>query len=87
MYVRYVRYVRKAIMTLSATALRSKLYKVLDEILETGIPVVIERKGKKLKIVPADPLPTPRKLKAHPDYILTDPDELVHIDWSDTWTP
>jgi len=74
-------------MTLSATALRSQLYRVLDEILETGIPVIIERKGKKLKIVPAETPMIPGKLKVHPDYIMTDPDQLVHIDWSDTWTP
>ncbi|MGA1865411.1 MAG: type II toxin-antitoxin system Phd/YefM family antitoxin [bacterium] len=36
---------------ISLTSLRNKLFKVVDEIIETGIPVEIERKGHKLKIV------------------------------------
>jgi hypothetical protein len=33
------------------TALRSNLFKIVDEIIETGNPVVLERKGYRLKIV------------------------------------
>ena len=37
--------------SISLTALRSQLFKIVDRIIETGMPVEIERKGHKLKIV------------------------------------
>ena len=36
---------------ISLTALRSQLFKIVDRVIETGMPVEIERKGHKLKIV------------------------------------
>jgi PHD/YefM family antitoxin component YafN of YafNO toxin-antitoxin module len=36
---------------ISLTALRSQLFKIVDRVIETGIPVEIERRGHKLKIV------------------------------------
>jgi hypothetical protein len=42
-------------VTLTASKLRENIYRILDEILETGIPVEIERKGRILRIVPAQP--------------------------------
>jgi len=39
-------------MAMSASELRQNIYNLLDEVLETGIPLEIERKGKKLRIVP-----------------------------------
>ena len=38
--------------TMSLTSLRENLYQVVDRVLKTGIGVEIERKGKKLLIVP-----------------------------------
>lgn len=74
-------------MTLSATALRANLYKVLDEVLATGVPVEIKRKGRNLKIVPEETKPVAGKLKVRPEFIRGNPDDLVHMDWSDTWNP
>ena len=76
-------------MTLTAPELRENIYKILDEVLETGIPVEIERKGRILKIVPDQP---PKKskldlLEEHPKALLCDPEDLVHLDWSDHWKP
>ena len=42
-------------MALTATELRKNIYKLLDEILETGNPLEIERKGKRLRIFPDEP--------------------------------
>lgn len=39
---------------LTLTALRQRLFQVADEVLESGIPVEIERNGKKLLLVPQD---------------------------------
>lgn len=74
-------------MSLSATTLRSRLYEVLDEVLRTGEPVEIERKGRKLLIVAEPAGPGLKALEPRPGYVLGDPDDLVHLDWSDQWKP
>ena len=42
-------------MAVSATQLRQNIYAILDEALSTGKPVEIERKGKRLRLVPEPP--------------------------------
>ncbi len=41
-------------MTVNPTELRANLHQLLDEVLETGVPLEIERNGRRLRIV-ADP--------------------------------
>jgi hypothetical protein len=36
----------------TASRLRENVYRILDEVLETGVPVEIERRGKILRIGP-----------------------------------
>jgi len=43
---------RIAMKTITVTELRGNIYKLLDEVLNTGIPIEIKKGGKKLKIVP-----------------------------------
>lgn len=73
-------------MRLTASRLRQDIYRILDRVLETGVPVEIERHGEILKIVPPEDR---SKLDSLPerDYLAVDPDELVHVDWSETWQP
>jgi hypothetical protein len=52
-----------------------------------GIPVEIERNGKLLKSIAAEPVDKLRNLKPYPDYLGCDPEEIVHLDWSDEWKP
>ena len=40
---------------LSPTLLRANLYRLLDEVLETGVPIEIDRGGRRLRIVPVEP--------------------------------
>ena len=40
--------------TYSITALRADLYRLLDRVLETGMPIEVERNGRRLRIAPAD---------------------------------
>lgn len=77
-------------MSMTATELRSRLYRVLDQVLETGEPVEILRKGRRVRISAAEetaPADLLQRLEPHPDFVSGDPDDLVHMDWSDTWRP
>ncbi len=74
-------------MRFSATKLRANLYKVLDNVLKTGVPVEINRGGKILRIVPVKPKEKLDNLKPHPDYLAAEPESLVHLDWSKEWRP
>ena len=73
-------------MKVTASKLRQDIYRILDQILETGVPVEIERKGRVLKIVPVTPPSKLGNLVAR-DCIPGDPEELVQIDWSTEWRP
>ena len=76
-------------MKITASRLRANIYQVLDQVLETGVPIQIERRGRRLKIVPADEPPRSKldRLDPHPDAIVGDPQDLVHLDWSSGWKP
>jgi len=76
-------------MTLTASKLRQNIYRILDQVAETGVPVEIVRRRRRLKIVPAEGH-APRKidrLKARPKALIGDPQRLVHMDWSKEWRP
>ncbi len=63
---------------MSLTALRNQLFKVVDEVIKTGIPAEIERNGHKVKIVLEEKKSKLDNLKAH-DCIIGDPDDLVDL--------
>jgi hypothetical protein len=71
---------------LTASALRADVYRVLDEVLETGQPVQIDRRGKRIVIAAAEPRSRLERLEPH-DVIVGDPEDLVHLDWSHEWKP
>jgi hypothetical protein len=73
-------------MAMKPSSLRENLYRVLDQVLETGMPIEIERRGKIVKITPAEPRSKLANLKPRP-YLLSDPEELVEMDWSGEWRP
>ena len=73
-------------MAIKASALRENIYRLLDEVLETGVPIEIERRGKILRIAATEPRSKLDNLRPRP-YLLTDPEELVHLDWSEEWRP
>lgn len=72
-------------MIYTATKLRQNLYNILDQVIDKGIPVEIERKGVKLKIIPESPGSIWDRLEPH-DVIIGDPEDLVSLDWSDEWS-
>jgi prevent-host-death family protein len=71
-------------MIISTSALRQNLYKLLDKVLETGVPLEIKRRGKIIKILPPDETDKLSNLKKR-NILNCDPEELVHIDWSSEW--
>jgi len=73
-------------MKLTASKLRENIYRILDQVLKTGKPVVIKRKGRILKIVSQEGLSKTSRLMRR-DIIRVPAQELVHIDWSEEWKP
>ncbi len=73
-------------MTVSSTKLRENIYALLDEVLATGTPLEVERKGRKLLIIPQAPASKLQRLQAR-NTIKGSPEEIVHMDWSKDWKP
>jgi hypothetical protein len=72
---------------LTASRLRADVYRVLDRVIETGVPAEVERRGRLLRIVPVEPVERLKRLPVRPDFIKGDPEALVHLDWSHEWRP
>lgn len=66
---------------ITPTELRANLYNLLDEVLATGIPLEINRGGKRLRISPVEEPDKLKNLVQRPGVINGDPEELVTIDW------
>jgi len=67
--------------TITVTELRGNIYKLLDEVLNTGIPLEINKGGKRLKIIPAGKSNKLQNLVSRPNVIRGNPDDLVDISW------
>lgn len=64
--------------TMSITSLSAQLYEVVDKVIETGLPVEIERNGHKVRIVVEEKKRKLANLSYH-DCIVGDPEELVGL--------
>jgi prevent-host-death family protein len=69
----------------TASQLRQNVYSILDETLETGVPVEIVRKGRVLRIVPDQKPSKLARLKKRA-CIVGDPDSIVHMNWLKEWS-
>jgi antitoxin (DNA-binding transcriptional repressor) of toxin-antitoxin stability system len=72
---------------LNASRLRADIYRVLDRVIETGIPIEVERRGRIVRIVPQKPTTKLERLVRRPRFYKCNPDEIVHVDWSKQWRP
>jgi hypothetical protein len=63
---------------LSLTELRKHLFKHVDEVIDTGVPIEIKRNGHILKIVLGEEKRKIDNLRVH-DCIVGDPDELANL--------
>jgi len=71
---------------MTASALRRDIYRILDRVLESGEPVIIERNGRRVRISAED---VPSRLDAlvrRPEVVVGNSDDFVHLDWSHEWT-
>lgn len=68
---------------LTPTELRNNIYNVLDEVLASGIPVEIIRKGKILKIIAVDTIDKLQNLSKRSDFITGDFEDLPEIHWDE----
>lgn len=74
-------------MPVTPSQLRADIYRLLDEVLATGVPLEVERGGRTLQIVAKDRVRKLDRLVRRPDVIVGDPDDLIHLDWSAEWKP
>ena len=77
----------RAVLPTTASKLRANIYRMLDEVLETGQPLEVHRNGKTLVIAPKEEQSIWDRLPRREGFIVGDPDELIHIDWSSEWNP
>lgn len=72
---------------MTPTELRKDLYRVLDDVLDTGVPQEVIRGARMLMIVPAGG----RRLKLDDlprrEALACSPDELVATSWEQEWSP
>lgn len=73
-------------MVVTASKLRANVYRLLDEVLETGRPITVRRKGRMLRIAPELPAGSKLARLTPRPCIKGDPEDLVHIDWSTYWS-
>jgi hypothetical protein len=71
-------------MVVTASTLRQNVYAFLDKVLESGIPLEIERRKRRLRIVPVKKPSRLANLKGRTK-LKGDPEDFVHLDWSGEW--
>ena len=70
---------------MTATELRKDIYRVLDDVLETGVPQEVTRGARTLMIVPAGGRRLRLEDLTRREALSCSPDELVETSWD--WSP
>ncbi len=66
-------------MTISATKLRADIYRLIGNVIKTGEPLEVESRGKKVRIVPAEPRDKLTNLVKRPGVIVGDAGRIDRI--------
>ena len=66
-------------MAITATKLRSDLYRVIEDVIKKGVPIEVELRGKKVRIVPAEPRDKLANLVKRPGVIVGDAGRLAQV--------
>ena len=72
-------------MRITASRLRENIYRVLDEAIETGVPVEVVRKGTVVRIVPERRISKLGRLKKRTGF-QGNPDDIIGMDWIREWS-
>jgi antitoxin (DNA-binding transcriptional repressor) of toxin-antitoxin stability system len=72
-------------MAITASQLRQDIYRLLDQVLSSGQPLEIERKGRTLRLVPDEAVGRLDRIQVDPGALSGDPEDLVSLDWSEHW--
>ena len=67
-------------MAITASDLRQDIYRILDSVLDSGQPVEVERRGRRLKIAAVAPVSKLSRLVPQTKFLRGDPDAIVSID-------
>ena len=74
-------------MSINLTQLRNNLYQCIDELISTGEPLYIQRKGVRIKILVEKPVAaTTKKFPKHANVYVGNSEDLVQMDWSSEWS-
>jgi hypothetical protein len=72
-------------MRVTASKLRENIYGLLDQVIATGTPIEVIRKGTLLKIV-ADKAPSKLERLPKRKGFKGNPDDILGMDWSAEWS-
>ena len=72
-------------MILTITELRQNIFREIDKVIETGQPIEIERKGRKLKIMLEEKKTKLSTLLKRDNVVNCSDDELIYNDWLKDW--
>lgn len=73
--------------SVTPSQLRVDIYRLIDQVLETGEPLVIRRGGRTLRLVPDAPTDRLDRIRTNPHLIVGDPDDLVSVVAAAEWDP
>ena len=74
-------------MAITASQLRQNVYRLLDEVLSSGLPLEIERNGQLLRITPVTPPDRLARVRPVENLVTGDAGDLTSLDWSSAWQP
>ncbi len=74
-------------MRLTPSQLRADVYRLIDQVITTGEPLEIDRNGTIVRLVPPSASSWLDRLPRREGVVVGDPEDLVHNDWSEGWTP
>ena len=72
-------------MNITASTLRGNIYKMLDQVIDTGEILRVERKSGIVEIASVKEIKGKLNNLTKHDCIVGDPDSIVHLDWSSDW--
>lgn len=72
--------------SITPTELRANIYRLLDEVLNTGLPIEIVKGNRRLRLIPVEKNDRFNNLVLRKDVINGDPEELVTLSWEEEVT-